>query len=331
MKTSHLGLLGLVLAAAPLGACNETAVGTDTVRTKGLWAAFEVKSTGASTKLTAKLRVGGSGGTAAYPLTGADELLVSIDGAAEVNLEETCKEDNTFCTNDLGNISGKTVNVNFDRGSDLENAPNSKVKVPKAFEVSAKDSNVVRGVDDIELDIDGDSSSLRYRISGDCVWTEEGTITDDKIPASAVTSPRSEVDEDCDVEVVVTRSAEGSLDPNYGKGGHIVAVQERTFTFFSLANPNPPVGTPDAGDATTSSDSSSSVATSEADAGDGGSVSSDDGGAGSDDGGVSSDSDASSDASTDASTGEASSTSDSDGSTSVAPVSSDVADAGDAG
>lgn len=333
MKTSHLGLLGLILVAAPLGACSETAVGTDTVRTKGLWAAFEVKSTGPSTKLTAKLRVGGSSGTPAYPLTGADELLYSVDGSAEAGFDETCEQSNTFCTGNLGDISGKTLRVNFDRGSDVENAPNSTVKMPKAFDVAAKNDELVRGVDDVELTISGGSSGLRYRVTGDCIWTEEGTITDNAIPASKITSPRSDANEDCDVQVVVTRTVEGDLDPNYGKGGQIVAIQERKFTFFSLANANPPVTTPDAGGTTDVSSSDTSGDAGIADAGDvtdDGGVNTEDGGVNTDAGGSSIDGGEASSDVLDASTGASSSTS--SGESSSAPeASSDVADAGDAG
>lgn len=316
MKTSHLGLLGLVLCAAPLGACNETAVGTDTVRTKGLWASIEVKSTGPSTKLTAELRVGGSRGTPAYPLTGADELLVSVDGSAEVSLDETCPDENTFCTGNLGNISGKEVRLNFDRGSEQENAPNSTVTMPEAFEVSAKDQDVVRGEEDVLLTITGNSRSLEYKVSGSCIWTEEGTVTDGKIPASAITSPNSDQDEDCDVNVVVRRTSVGDLDPNFGKGGHIVAVQERKFTFFSVAKVTPPVGSPDAGDSSSTNepDSSSTGTTSAPDAGGDAAVSSDGGSSSSDtatDGGV--------DASTDAAA------------TGSGDTSANVSDAGDAG
>lgn len=240
-----------------------------------MWASFEVKSTGSSTKLTAQLRVGGSSGTVAYPLTGSDELLVSIDGADETNLDETCEEDNTFCTGNLGDISGKDVKVNFERGSAAENAPNSVVTMPKAFKVSVKDDEVVRGEEDVLLSITGGSSRLAYRASGDCIWTEDGVISDGMIPKAAIRSRGSKASEDCDVTVVVTRTAEGDLDPNFGKGGRIVAVQERKFTFFSLANPNP-ADEPDAGDTSTSD--TSSVSSSAPDAGDSGLTEPDDGG-----------------------------------------------------
>lgn len=332
MKTSHLGLLGLLLAAAPLSACNDTAVGTDTVRTKGLWAGIEVKSTGPSTKLTAKLRVGGSGGTAAYPLTGSDELLFSVGGAPEASLDETCPEDNTFCTGNLGNIGGKKVTVNFDRGSDVENAPSSSVTMPKSFEASAKDDEVVRG-NDVEVSLSGDTKSLRYEVSGDCIWRADGTITDGKIPASKIEERPSAEGESCDVTVVVTRTAEGNLDPNFGKGGHIVGIQERSFTFFSVAKATP---VPDAGN-TTSSEEPTSSDTSAPDASvpDAGDVSSDDAGSSSDgDGGSEGDS-SDADASTGAATSGGDSTSGADSSsavsTSASSASSEAADAGDAG
>jgi hypothetical protein len=205
--------------------------------------------------------------------------------------------------------------------------------MPKAFEVSVIDDEVVRGVDDVEVTISGDSKSIRYELSGDCIWNANGTLTDGKIPASKIDAHASDEDENCDVTVVLTRTAEGNLDPNFGKGGQIVAIQERTFTFFSLARTTPPVGTPDAGesssDATNSSDTSS--VGSAPDAGD----DSGDAGVSSDDGGISSGSTDAADASADAASTDATATgSDATSggdSTSVAPISSDVADAGDAG
>jgi hypothetical protein len=242
------------MLAPPLGACNKTAVGSDTVRTKGIWASMEVKSTGPSTTLTAQLFVGSGTGTPIFPLVAPDDLRVSIGGGAEQSLTETCKLDQAFCTGNLGDIGGEKVVVNFDRGQAAENAPNSNVVMPEAFEVSVDDDEVVRGVDDIDLDISGSSKSLRYKVSGSCIWSEDGFVTDGAIPASAITSPASEVDEDCEIEVVITRSVEGTVDPAFGKGGKIVAVQERAFTVFSLAKADTP-------DPSTSSGATSSAVT----------------------------------------------------------------------
>lgn len=250
------------MLAAPLGACNKTAVGSDTVRTKGIWASMEVKSTGPSTTLTAQLFVGSGSGTPIFPLVAPDELRVSVGGGAEQNLQETCKLDQAFCTGNLGDIGGEKVVVNFDRGQPAENAPNSNVVMPEAFEVSVDDDEVVRGVDDIDLDISGSSKSLRYKVSGSCIWSEDGFVTDGAIPASAITARPSEVEEDCEVEVVITRSVEGTVDPAFGKGGKIVAVQERKLTVFSLAKAEPePTTTSGATSSTVTDGSGSSTGT----------------------------------------------------------------------
>lgn len=279
MRNLNLGLLGLVLAGVQMAGCTEPSVGSDTVRTKGLWASFEVKSTGPSTKVTAQLRVGGSSGTVVSTLVAPDELRVSVDDGPEENLGVNCPGENTFCSDNLGDIGGKEVRVNFDRDEPVENAPNSNVEMPEAFEVSVADDEVVRGVDDVEVTVKGSSASLRYEVKGDCIWTNEGFISDGKIPASAIEALSSRKEEDCDVSVTVRRTSEGTLDPAFAKGGKIVAVQERKFEFFSVAkagspDPTTDVTPPDAGETTSSQTSSSAP-----DAGDAGDAGPNDGGA----------------------------------------------------
>jgi hypothetical protein len=277
MKSSHFRLLGLVAVGALSAACADTTVGSDTVRTKGIWASFEVKSTGPSARLVAKLYVGGPNSDAiVYPLVPPDELRVSVAGGEEELLSATCAEANSFCSGGLGDISGDEVRVNFDRDSDTDSAPNSIVTMPRAFQVAIADDDVVRGEEALVLQLSGEARNLRYKLEGDCIYSKSDNLNaNGTIPASAIRSPSFDADEECEVTVTLTRTVEGTIDSAFGKGGKIVAIQERKAKFISTPSTNPPPP-PDAGDtdtsATTTEDSDSSSAV--PDAGDGGESSS---------------------------------------------------------
>lgn len=329
MKSSHFRLLGLVAVGALSVACTDTTVGSDTVRTKAIWASFEVKATGPSSRLVAKLYVGGpSSDAVVYPLVPPDELRVSVNGGAEELLSATCAEANSFCSGGLGDISGDEIRVNFDRDSDTDSAPNSVVTMPKAFQVAIEDDEVVRGEEAVVLKLSGEARNLKYRVSGDCIYTRSDNLNSNgTIPASAIRSPSFDADEECEVTVTLTRTVEGTIDANFGKGGKIVAIQERSVKFTSTLSSEPPP--PDAGDTDTSA-ASTDTSASAPDAGDSGEISSGDsssgdGGLGSDDGGL--DSGVASDTTTD--TGSSTETSEDDAGTSSSESDPDAgADAG---
>lgn len=260
MKSSHLKLLGLVAVGALSGACSETTVGSDTVRTQGIWASFEVKATGSNARLVAKLYVGGPNSDAIiYPLVGYDDLRVSVGGGEETSLSQTCQEKNSYCSSGLGDVAGRTVRVNFSRGVDEENAPDSEVTMPRAFSAAVRSDEVVRG-NDIVLNLSGAADDLDYRVEGDCIFSRSGEVTNGRIPASAIRTTSRGEDDNCQVTVTLTSTAQGSVDPNFGKGGKFVAIQERKVSFLSRASAGV---IPDGGDTsttdTTGATSSSSV------------------------------------------------------------------------
>jgi hypothetical protein len=262
MKSSHLKLLGLVAVGALSGACADTTVGSDTVRTRGIWASFEVKATGSNARLVAKLYVGGPNSDAIiYPLIAPDDLRVSVAGGEESSLSQTCPEKNSYCSSGLGDVGGRVVNVNFFRGLDEENAPDSRVTVPRAFSASVRSEEVVRG-NPILLNLSGAADDLQYRVEGSCIFSRSGEVTNSRIPADAIRTTNSGKDDNCRVTVTLTSTAQGSVDSNFGKGGKFVGIQERKVSFLSRASA---AVVPDAGDTSTadttdtSSSSSSSV------------------------------------------------------------------------
>lgn len=258
MKSSHLKLLGLVAVGALLGACADTTVGSDTVRTQGIWASLEVKATGSNARLVAKLNVGGRGGTVIYPLIAPDDLRVSVAGGEETSLSQTCPESNSFCSSGLGDVAGRLVRVNFFRASDEEDAPDSRVTVPRAFSASVRNEEVVRG-NDILLNLSGAADDLQYSVEGDCIFSRSGEVTNSRIPASAIRTTSRGEDDNCQVTVTLTSTAQGSVDSNFGKGGKFVATQERKVSFLSRVSA---AVVPDGGDTstadTTTGDTSSS-------------------------------------------------------------------------
>jgi hypothetical protein len=266
--------LGLVAVGAFSAACADTTVGSDTIRTKGIWASFEVKSTGPSSRLVAKLYVGGPNSDAiVYPLVPPDELRVSVNGGEEEILSATCQEENSYCSGGLGDIGGEEVRVNFDRDSTTDSAPNSTVTMPEAFQVSIEDDEVVRGQEAVVLKLSGEARNLKYKVDGDCIFTHSDNLNaDGTIPASAIDSASFDEDEECEVTVTLTRTVEGSIDAAFGKGGRIVAIQERKVKFTSTVSSGAPDagGTGDSSSTDDTTDTSSDVSQTAPDAGDAG-------------------------------------------------------------
>jgi hypothetical protein len=266
MTKAFRGLVGLI-AVGLLGGCTDATVSSSSVRTKGLWASFNVTATrDGATRATAQLRVGGDNGTVVDDLDAPDELTFQVEKQQVEKLTTSCPKENTFCSQNISDdLSGKVLTFAFDRGDEDENALDSTVKMPDSFAVRAGVTQLVRG-QDLPITVTGSSSSLRWELVGDCIWPESGTLSGGKIPAAAFDSRASRQDEDCDVRVTFTRSANGKLDPQFGEGGQIKAVQERSFTLFTLASSPVSPGDPSS-DAGSSSGSTDAGVVTNADAG----------------------------------------------------------------
>ncbi len=179
------------------------------------------------------------------------------------SLRRPAQKNLVFCSENIAkDLSSKKLTFAFDRDDADENALDSTVTMPPAFEVATDVEDFVRG-EALPIEVTGSSSSLRWEVEGDCIWGTSGTLSGDKIPADAFDSPKSDEEDNCEVLVTFTRTATGDLDPNFGKGGEIQAIQERKFTVFALA---PGAGvSPDDSTSESSSSSSGDAGTSEPD------------------------------------------------------------------
>jgi hypothetical protein len=236
MTRTSRGLLELIALGLLVGGCVDATVSSDAIRTKGIWASFNIKATkDGRARATAELRVGGETGTVIDDLIAPDKLTFQIADGEKEELGTSCEENNIYCTANVAEpVAGKLVTFGFDRGDADENALDSTVKMPAAFEVGTDVENLVRG-GDLPIEVTGSSSSVQWKVKGDCVWGASGTLSAGRIPAKAFESPASDEEEDCDVVITFTRSATGDLDPNFGKGGEVTATQERQLTLFTLA------------------------------------------------------------------------------------------------
>lgn len=210
--------------------------------------------------------MGGYNGTVVDDLVPPDKLTFQVDDGEPEELTTSCPKKNTFCTGNIAEkIAGKALTFAFDRDDEDENALDSNVKMPAAFEVATEVDDLVRG-EALPIDVTGSSSGLRWEVGGECIWDASGTLSGGEIPAEAFDSPDSEEADNCEVTVTFTRETTGDVDPNFGKGGEITAIQERKFTVFTLAAGSV-VSPGNSSDASTSSDLED-AATSAADAGD---------------------------------------------------------------
>lgn len=247
MSWSKFAVVGLVATGALLTGCTEETVGSDVIRTGGMWAEFTVTATRANeANAKAALRVGGRDADTLALLVAPDALLVAAAGE-EKNMTPSGCENNRYCAKFSQNIGGEEVVFNFYRGEGNENAPESTVRMPEPFTLSAKQS-FERGKP-ITFTWDGeDDHPLSWEIRGNCIWNEDGVADDDgsySISPDRVRTRSNREDDECNVTLTVKRTATGSVDSRFA-GGTVQAVQERTVTFISYPEggdePDPTTG-----------------------------------------------------------------------------------------
>src|SRR5690606_2837543 len=233
MSWSKLAVLGLVATGALLTGCTEETVGSDVIRTGGMWADFTVTATRANeANAKAALHVGGRNADTLALLVAPDTLLVGAGDEEKVMTPSGC-ESNRYCAKFNQNLGGKEVTFKFDRGEENENAPNSSVEMPEPFSLSVA-SSVERGRP-VVFTWDGSGGALEWEIKGNCIWTEDGFADDDgsyAINASRIRQRSGREDDECEVTLTVTRTETGFVDSSFA-GGSIRAIQKRTKTFIS--------------------------------------------------------------------------------------------------
>jgi hypothetical protein len=225
-------VLGSLTAA--LG-CTESVESTD-IRTSGIYPEFTVTANGSgSSRVVARLKVGGSKSNTYLDLKGGDELRASVGDETKV-LDET--SDETYTASFNIDDEGTEFTIGFFRSEEDESAPASVVRLPAPFDMAVEPSEASRATDDIEVswapEGDGD---IAMHLDGDCIITQSDDVPDDgahTVSADSIDTFESDEMESCTVEVELERARRGSIDAEFSEGGRIEAIQIRSGSFTSI-------------------------------------------------------------------------------------------------
>ncbi len=230
MNHLRFALLPLSLLAF---ACSETVESTD-VRTTGIYPEIDVVADGSGrSKVTVKLKVGGDDSNTFLDLTGKDTLEATVEDETKT-LDQSDKQYSASFDVDA---EGTEFTVAFLRGGEDTDAPVSKVRLPAPFELDIATTEASRADDSVQYDWEpaGDGA-VAWSLSGDCIKLDSGTTPDDGtnvIAAGEIETFRSDEEESCTVDLEVTRTRTGSIDPAFTEGGRIRAKQIRGASFTS--------------------------------------------------------------------------------------------------
>ena len=237
-KTLTLTLGSLVLTG--LLAC-ENVDSTD-VMTSGVYADIKATADGSGqTLVKTTLRVGGSNSNTFLDLVGDDKLIASQADDSQDMERKSLFGSVWYEKNFAVDAEDTPFKVAFIRTAD-SGAPESTMTLPAPFHITAPaaSTNFSRSSDDIQLtwESSGTADSMHLNLDGDCIRilhkdlsgdTGSYTIAHDDIELA------SDADEgtSCEITLSLERRRVGHLDPGYGEGGVITAVQTRSVKMMS--------------------------------------------------------------------------------------------------
>lgn len=246
MQPVPLHLL-FVLFSVTITACSvESETDSENVKTSGIRAEISTVSSGdGNTGVATRLAVG-SGGTFAtnLNLTGGDTLSAT-DGVSSVVLqkEKDWYTGRIFYKGILaGDAADTQITISFTRPNDTD-APNSVVSIPYSPDLTAPNSGQeFTQAEDINISWDNNGSSLPVSLDFDFNCTLSGKYSAFDVSKTTIANSGSisysvasllgnltlKTGESCGLKITISRSQDGTLDPNYGEGGTIVAIQYRS-------------------------------------------------------------------------------------------------------
>lgn len=236
-------LLGLGIATFAAG-CTEDVNSTD-IKTSGMQAHFKAleSKAGEGTKVTADLRVNGGDSSNDYIDTKGEDTLSAEAGDETVTLDkfEVGLGDGVMYEATLSEeAEDAQFTFSFNRGPDDDDAPNSFVTLPPAFELEGLETNgEVSRSSSLNLTWEGSSSdTVRYHVEGDCLFTtiereagkNVGSVT---IPPGDMDATSSKETETCGAKLYVELVRKGTLDPAFGDGS-VEGIRRRWISFVSV-------------------------------------------------------------------------------------------------
>ncbi len=234
----------LVLIITCLAGCGSTE--SEKVESKEIYARFDViADDSGNTEVKARLKEGSD----KFPfeedlhLSRGDELVVYANGLAQVMSEVKVLLGIFHTTTFRFNSGGMEFQIAFERQRHAS-APDSRVSLPDPFDITtvagqeySEGGSVAVAWDPanrpdkmiILLRLECEDASNDWHYGFYAVTVADSGLRD--LPVDAILRgahiDASEYANGCDLEIVVQRERKGTLDRNYGNGGHVYARQER--------------------------------------------------------------------------------------------------------
>lgn len=217
---------------------------SDNVRIKGIHASIGVAAEGnGNTTVSTTLKVGSGLGGTTLELASSDTLLAYANGITKVMRDNSSFLGASYTTTFPFDDEGTEFRVEFDR-SEGTSAPNSVVTLPAPFTITSTPGatyakNAIVSVtwepayttDNMLVDYwitcpdsNGDSYLATYTVGATDNGQRDINVSEILNKASPGIKDSSK---GCRLEITVIRRRFGELDPHYGEGGSIAAVQKR--------------------------------------------------------------------------------------------------------
>ena len=233
-------LLALCVVGTATG-CESVA--SEDIDTDAVYADIELVAAGdGSTTVRAALKVGGSLSNTFLDLSDGDTLIAyQGDDARRLSRHDSILGDVRYESRFDVDAADTPFEIAFLRSHsgggtcEMVSAPSSTVTLPAPFEVDVSDASagISRAADDLVVRWSpAASEAMDLTFSGDCVESVSLVSSPDAgmavLRAGSLKTREDHDGESCQIGVALERHRSGDLDPNYGEGGRIVAVQRRS-------------------------------------------------------------------------------------------------------
>lgn len=220
----------MVVVALGAAACSQQ--DSDGILTSAVFANFTLHAEGdGSSRASGTLRVGGADSLTFLNLVGDDRLTATLDGTTRPMSETELLDVISYAATFDADAEDTEVTFALVRTID-QGAPASTATLPAPFTLTAPPSASRAAA--LELDLDaGVDDPTAWEAHGTCITAARGVVPQGAdtitIPAGTITAVAGQEAETCDVEITVTRTRQGTLDPAF-EGGGSVGEQERAAT-----------------------------------------------------------------------------------------------------
>lgn len=238
MKRMRTGvLLGLGLSACWASVACSTASSTD-VKNGSLKLDATVAAGPDSVVVNAQVLVGAGISPTRADLGGGDQLVAKLRGTSQTLAEKSAPLTNDiwYRTDFAGAFGDEELSLTFSRAAE-PSLPDNKVVIPAAFSLQSPASNQATSRAagfEVRWAPGRPGSTIEVRLAGSCITAFVRAVDD----TGSYVVPANEVkvvvgadggipNPSCDIELRLSRSAAGTVDPGWGKGGRLSATQDR--------------------------------------------------------------------------------------------------------